>query len=112
MQAVQAMTGHGGWPMTMFLTPDGVPFYGGTYFPPQDRHGMPSFKRMLTAVSDAYRSKPEQIASTAASVHDMYAAAAEATRSAGPLSGELLDRAYRTLADQFDERNGGFGGAP
>src|SRR6188508_1773041 len=51
MQAVQAMTGHGGWPMTMFLTPDGVPFYGGTYFPPQDRQGMPSFKRILHSVS-------------------------------------------------------------
>src|SRR5581483_7428669 len=51
MQAVQAMTGHGGWPMTMFLTPDGEPFYGGTYFPPQDRHGLPSFTRVLTAAT-------------------------------------------------------------
>ncbi|MGH7654555.1 MAG: thioredoxin domain-containing protein, partial [Gemmatimonadaceae bacterium] len=59
MQAVQAMTGHGGWPMTVFLTPDGVPFYGGTYFPPDDRHGMPSFKRVLRAISDAYRAKPD-----------------------------------------------------
>src|SRR5919112_2035394 len=54
MQAVQAMTGHGGWPMTMFLLPDGSPFYGGTYFPPDDRHGLPSFKRVLESVSDAY----------------------------------------------------------
>src|SRR5689334_13026594 len=59
MQAVQAMTGHGGWPMTMFLTPDGVPFYGGTYFPKEDRHGMPSFRKVLGAVSDAYRNRPE-----------------------------------------------------
>ena len=55
MQAVQAMTGHGGWPMTVFLTPDGVPFYGGTYFPPADRHGMPGFPRLLEAVAEAYR---------------------------------------------------------
>ena len=57
MEAVVAMTGHGGWPMTVFLTPDGVPFYGGTYFPPDDRHGMPSFRRVLQAVADAYRSR-------------------------------------------------------
>src|SRR5215470_3427443 len=86
MQAVQAMTGHGGWPMTVFLTPDGLPFYGGTYFPPEDRHGMPSFRRILTAVSDAYRNKPGDVGRTAASVGEMYAAATEATRSSGPLS--------------------------
>ena len=56
------MTGHGGWPMTVFLTPDGVPFYGGTYFPRDDRHGMPSFTRILAAVSDAYRAKPADVA--------------------------------------------------
>src|SRR5437868_3003426 len=56
MEAVQAMTGHGGWPMTVFLTPEGVPFYGGTYFPPVDRHGMPAFPRLLQSVADAYRS--------------------------------------------------------
>ena len=112
MQAVQAMTGHGGWPMTMFLTPDGVPFYGGTYFPPTDRHGLPSFRRILTSVSDAFRSKPEAVARTAESIHEMYAVATEATRSAGPLSPELLDRAYRSLAEHFDEANGGFEGAP
>jgi uncharacterized protein len=112
MQAVQAMTGHGGWPMTMFLTPDGVPFYGGTYFPKDDRHGMPSFKKILTAVSDAYRAKPADVARTAASIRDMYAAATEETRSAGPLSAELLDRAYRALSDRHDETNGGFDGAP
>ena len=82
MQAVQAMTGHGGWPMTMFLTPEGVPFYGGTYFPKEDRHGMPSFTRILHVVSDAYRSKPDEVARTAASVREMYAAATAATRHA------------------------------
>src|SRR6478735_2474960 len=112
MQAVQAMTGHGGWPMTVFLTPDGVPFYGGTYFPPEDRHGMPSFRRILTAVSDAYRNKPDDVVRTAGSVREMYDAATEATRSTGPLSTEMFDRAYRALADRHDEENGGFEGAP
>jgi uncharacterized protein YyaL (SSP411 family) len=112
MQAVQSMTGHGGWPMTMFLTPDGVPFFGGTYFPNEDRHGMPSFRRVLTAVSDAYQSRPGDVARTAASVMEMYATGSEETRSAGPLSGELLDRAYRVMVERYDETNGGFEGAP
>jgi uncharacterized protein YyaL (SSP411 family) len=112
MQAVQAMTGHGGWPMTVFLTPEGVPFYGGTYFPKDDRPGMPSFRRILTAVSDAYRNKPADIARTAASVRAMYANAAEQSRSPGPLTPEILDRAYRGLAERHDERDGGFEGAP
>ena len=112
MQAVQAMTGHGGWPMTVFLTPDGVPFYGGTYFPKDDRHGMPSFKRILTAVSDAYKNKPDDVARTAASVREMYDAATEQTRSSGPLTPALLDSAYRAIAERHDEQYGGFEGAP
>jgi hypothetical protein len=112
MQAVQAMTGHGGWPMTVFLTPEGVPFYGGTYFPKDDRPGMGSFTRILKSVSTAYRSKPDDIARAAASVRELYASAAEETRSAGPLTPELLDRSYRAIADRYDERNGGFMGAP
>src|SRR3954467_13534177 len=101
MQAVQAMTGHGGWPMTVFLTPDGVPFYGGTYFPKDDRHGMPSFTRILQSVSNAYESKRGDVARTTESVREMYASAAEETRSAGPLSPELLERAYRALAERY-----------
>ena len=112
MQAVQAMTGHGGWPMTVFLTPDGVPFYGGTYFPDEDRHGMPSFARILMSVSNAYRSKPADVARTAASVREMYSAAMEETRSSGPLSSTLLDAAFHALERRYDERNGGFEGAP
>src|ERR1700761_4978684 len=72
MQAVQAMTGHGGWPMTVFLTPEGVPFYGGTYFPRDDRQGMPSFTKIFNSVSNAYTSKPDQVERTAASVREMY----------------------------------------
>ena len=112
MQAVQAMTGQGGWPMTVFLTPDGVPFYGGTYYPKEERLGMPPFTRILTAVSDAYRNRPAEVARSAASVREMYDVTHEATRSAGALNGELLDRAFRALAEQYDARNGGFNGAP
>ena len=112
MQAVQAMTGHGGWPMTVFLTPDGVPFYGGTYFPKDDRHGMPSFARILNSVSNAFRAKPADIARTAESVRDMYRVTIEPTRSAGPLDAALLDGAYRSLAERYDELDGGFDGAP
>src|SRR5216110_1767814 len=61
MQAVQSMTGRGGWPMTVFLTPEGVPFYGGTYFPPEDRHGMPAFPRLLVGVAQAYRERPQDV---------------------------------------------------
>src|SRR5207244_7783501 len=65
MDAVVALTGHGGWPMTVFLTPDGEPFYGGTYFPPEPRHGLPGFRQLLTAVADAYRERPEDVAAQA-----------------------------------------------
>src|SRR5919107_1035504 len=68
MQAVQAMTGHGGWPMTVFLTPDGRPFYGGTYFPPDDRPGMPSFRRVLASVSDAFRTRRAEVGKSAESI--------------------------------------------
>src|SRR4051812_8816328 len=112
MQAVQAMTGHGGWPMTVFLTPEGVPFYGGTYFPKDDRQGMPSFTRILNAVSNAYASKPDDVERTASSVREMYDNATAATRSGGPLQPELLDTAYRALDRLYDETNGGFSGAP
>ncbi len=65
MQAVQAMTGGGGWPLTVFLTPEGEPFYGGTYFPPEDRHGLPGFPRLLAALAEAYRDRRSQVAAVA-----------------------------------------------
>jgi uncharacterized protein YyaL (SSP411 family) len=112
MQAVQAMTGHGGWPMTMFLTPAGEPFYGGTYFPPDDRHGMPSFKRVLESVAGAYQNKKGSVAQTAAAIRELYAHAGAPGASTGVLSATTLERAYRSLVGQFDVTNGGFGGAP
>src|SRR6476619_6857139 len=72
MQAVQAMSGHGGWPMTVFLTPEGVPFYGGTYFPPEDRHGMPSFTRILHAVSEAWEHRRGEVGKSAAALRELY----------------------------------------
>ena len=112
MQAVQAMTGHGGWPMTTFLTPELVPFWGGTYFPPDDRHGMPSFQRVLRAVADAYRDKPDDILRVAGSMRQMYALSRDRARSTGTLSADLLEQAARTLLTQLDRVDGGFGGAP
>src|SRR5687767_11814744 len=104
MQAVQAMTGHGGWPMTVFLTPDGEPFYGGTYFPPEDRQGMPSFTRVLEAVAGAWREKRDQVARTAASMRELYASATQRARSQGTLGDLLLARAWRGLAEGYDAR--------
>jgi uncharacterized protein len=112
MQATQAMTGHGGWPMTVFLTPTGAPFYAGTYFPPDDRQGMPGFTRVLHAIADAYRAKRANVEETAARMREIYASATEPARSSGQLTTQTLERAYRGLASQFDMRHGGFGGAP
>jgi uncharacterized protein YyaL (SSP411 family) len=112
MQATQAMTGHGGWPMTVFLTPDGEPFYAGTYFPPDDRHGMPSFRRVLAGVADAWQNRQEHVARTTASMRELYAASTERTRVSGPLDENLLVRAVAALRMQFEPRHGGFGGAP
>jgi uncharacterized protein YyaL (SSP411 family) len=112
MQATQAMTGHGGWPMTVFLTPDTVPFYTGTYYPPQDRHGMPSFRRVLAAVADAYRSRRSGVDETAAKMRELYANTTAPTTSTGKLTAQILDRAYRGIAQRFDSRHGGLDGAP
>ncbi|MDQ6770188.1 MAG: thioredoxin domain-containing protein, partial [Gemmatimonadota bacterium] len=112
MQAVQAMTGQGGWPMTMFLLPDGRPFYGGTYFPPDDRHGRPSFRQVLESVSDAYEKKSPNVAETADQLKEIYESNLVRERSSGILSSRVLEGAYRSLAQKYDERNGGFGGAP
>src|SRR5687768_14440729 len=112
MNAVQLMTRHGGWPLTVFLTPELVPFYGGTYFPPADRHGMPGFPRVLAGVSDAFRTRPEEIAQTAQEMLAELARMNPARESLLNVSADLLDQSYSSLARSYDERNGGFGGAP
>src|SRR3569623_1298483 len=112
MSAVQAMTGQGGWPMTMFLTPEGVPYHGGTYYPPTDRYGMPSFARVLRSVAEAYRTRRGDVLDTAERVRGLFAAAQQAAVSAGELTAAQLDAAARGIAARYDARNGGFEGAP
>jgi len=112
MNAVQMMTGQGGWPMTMFLTPDGVPFYGGTYFPPSDRYNMPGFPRILASVAEAFRSQPDQVASTATAMLGELRRVGLAEQSREVLTEEILDSAFRRISANYDRTNGGFGGAP
>ena len=113
MQAVQAMTGSGGWPMTVFLTPDGVPFYGGTYFPPEDRHGLPGFSRVLHGVAQAYRTRRDELSRSKEQLLGyLRQAMAIAPPRDTPLSPALLDQAAGNVIKQFDAQNGGFGNAP
>jgi uncharacterized protein len=112
MDAVVALTGHGGWPMTVFLTPDGEPFLGGTYFPPEPRHGLPSFRQVLRAVADAYRERRGDVVRQARSLTESIAAAAEVRPSPDPLTEDLLRDALRGLRQGHDEVHGGWGHAP
>jgi uncharacterized protein YyaL (SSP411 family) len=111
MRAVQGMTGSGGWPMTVFLLPDGTPFFAGTYFPASDRFGMPAFRRVLTAVAEAFSSRPQEVQATAGQVRAFLQRPA-IPLAAGNLSVELLDEAYARLSRDYDPSHGGFGGAP
>jgi len=112
MDAVVALTGQGGWPLTAFLTPDGEPFFGGTYFPPEPRHGLPSFRQVLRAVADAYREQPEDVAAQADALVGALRQSAETEPSREPLTEVLLAEAQRVLLTQLDRRWGGFGHAP
>ena len=112
MNAVQMMTHHGGWPMTVFLTPEGVPYYGGTYFPPVDRYNMPGFPKVLESVAAAYRERPDDISQTANSVLAELQRLSTANESRELLSHELLDVAYAGTIRNYDPNNGGFGSAP
>jgi uncharacterized protein YyaL (SSP411 family) len=112
MDAVVALTGHGGWPMTVFLTPEGEPFLGGTYYPPEPRHGMPSFRQVLTVVSDAYQRRPADVATQAAALVDAVRRSSQLPPSTEPLTEGLLHVASLGLRDQFDPEWGGWGRAP
>ncbi|HEX2030297.1 MAG TPA: thioredoxin domain-containing protein [Actinomycetota bacterium] len=112
MDAVQAMSGHGGWPMTVFLTPEGDPFYAGTYFPPEDRHGMPGFRRVLQAVAEAWRDRRDDVVRQGRQVVGVLAREAGGGASSEPLTEELLRQAYDGLRRGFDPEWGGFGQAP
>ena len=122
MTAVQTMTGSGGWPMSVFCTPDGRPFFGGTYYPPEDRHGMPGFRRVLGALADAWTNRREEVeqqadalveaVSSEVRLLDRLAGAARAEGAGSVNFDDLLDRVVGDLAARFDERWGGFGPAP
>ena len=112
MSAVQMMTHHGGWPMTVFLTPEGVPFYGGTYFPPQDRYNIPGFPRVLISVAEAYRERPQEVAETGTSLLNELRRMSQSAGSDHPIEKELLDAAHAGTIRNYDAVNGGFGGAP
>jgi uncharacterized protein len=110
MDAVQAMSGHGGWPMTVFLAPSGEPFFAGTYFPKEDRHGMPSFRKVLLAVADAWRERREDLLAQGKRVVEAISAGPRATGE--PLSRGILDGALDGFRRAFDPEWGGFGPAP
>ena len=112
MEAVVALTGQGGWPLTVFLTPDGRPFWGGTYFPPVQRHGLPSFRQVLTAISEAYRDRGGDLERQADALTDAIRDAGRRPPSSEPLTTGLLSGAVSSLAESFDPEWGGFGGAP
>jgi hypothetical protein len=112
MDAVVALTGQGGWPMTVFLTPEGEPFLGGTYYPPEPRHGLPSFQQVLAAVSDAYRERRGDVTRQASALVDAVRRSAELDPSTDPLTESLLAEASSALRRQFDQEWGGWGGAP
>jgi hypothetical protein len=112
MNAVQMMTGHGGWPMTVFLTPDLKPFYGGTYYPPVDRQGMPGFPRVLLAMSEAYQSKREDVTSSAEAITSELQKTNRFLPNNEMLTSEVFNEAYNALFAGFDKSYGGFGRAP
>jgi uncharacterized protein len=112
MDAVQAMTGHGGWPMTVFLTPDGTPFFAGTYFPKEDRHGLPALTKVLTAVADVWRDRRDEVVQQGSRVLTAIEQESRRAASSEPLSEHLLFEAHANLRRSFDPTWGGFGGAP
>jgi len=112
MNAVQATTGAGGWPMTVVMTPEGKPFFGGTYFPPDDRYGRPSFKRVLVSLADAWRTRRGEVLEAAESLTGHLGALAKLPPQEGELSPDNLMTALGALKESFDPEYGGFGGAP
>jgi uncharacterized protein len=112
MEAVQGMTGHGGWPLNVFLTPEQDPFYGGTYFPPEPRHGLPSWTQVLQAIAETWRENAAEIRAGGERVRTQLAGGARLEPSAEPFDKGALDAAVARLRESFDTVDGGFGGAP
>ncbi|MGH7476177.1 MAG: thioredoxin domain-containing protein [Longimicrobiales bacterium] len=111
-RAVQSLSGQAGWPLTAFLTPDGDVFFGGTYFPPQDMHGRPSFRRVLREISRVWHEDRARAQESASQLSAHLRSAQEGLRQAGELEPALIEKAVEAFADDFDFRNGGFGTAP
>ena len=112
MDAVQTLTGQGGWPMSVFLTPDGRPFYGGTYFPPEPRHGMPSFIQVLKSLARTYQADRDKVVGQADRLVALLQRAASAPAASSDLGEEILDDAFAKLTGFFDDQDGGFGSQP
>jgi uncharacterized protein YyaL (SSP411 family) len=112
MDAVVSITNAGGWPMSVFLMPDGQPFYGGTYYPPQPRYGMPSFQQVLNSVADAYHNRRQEVVGQAARLTKALQRTAYLTSHGGELGTEILDEAVNALDESFDRDDGGFGSQP
>ena len=112
MEAVQGMTGRGGWPLNVFLTPEQIPFYGGTYFPPEPRHGMPAWTQVLQAIAESWRENGEEIRSGGERLREQLSGAARLAPTSGGASEEALAHAVENLRQTYDSRHGGFGGAP
>src|SRR3984957_7456913 len=112
MDAVQLLTGRGGWPLTVFLTPDGEPFYGGTYFPPEDRQGMPGFPRVLTAIANAFRTQPDDIRQNVERLGKGLSGLGDFNPDGGELKPDMAENGARALAEHYDRVNGGLGHAP
>jgi uncharacterized protein len=111
MNAVQVMTGQGGWPMTVFMTSDGKPFYGGTYFPPEDRYGRPGFPRVLQSLSDTWKNRRSDISANANDLTS-HLQNLERIKPALEIDTGVLEKAFETMRGNFDAKYGGFGGAP
>lgn len=112
MNAVQMLTGRGGWPMTMFLTPERQPFYGGTYFPPEDRHGMPGFPRILQGVAEAYRDKPQDVQKSVDQILSALKQMSHSEDHEHAFAPEFIGKAAEQIAGAYDPQNGGLGRAP
>ena len=112
MEAVQSLTGRGGWPMTVFLTPEGTPFYGGTYFPPVDRHGLPGFPRLLGAIAEAWKGRRSEVLEAGRRISEHLGQAERLRGSVALLTEDVLSSALQSLSAQFDDAQGGLRGAP
>jgi uncharacterized protein len=112
MEAVQGMTGHGGWPLNVFLTPEQLPFYGGTYFPPEPRHGMPAWTQVLQAIAESWSERSEEIRAGGERLRGQLSGGAQLAPSSEPIREQSLDAAVAKLRESFDAEQGGFGAAP